>query len=147
MRRLHGVKVRPAFCTGSYSLAMVCLLIIAFVFKWSAMPISSPYGSIPIVDNPKIGNYADDCTGDGPPPLVVSIDKNQRVYVQKRLVRTGQFYSELRNELLIRRKEHPTAPFVALNVDKRVPMANVYALMKVFESLEIKMIKLIVSPR
>lgn len=146
MRRPHVEIFPPYFCIGSFSLAMAFFLIITFMFKWLAMPISSRYGSIPIVDNPKIEYYVDEGE-DGPPPLVVSIDKNQRMFIQKRIVKTSQFYSELRNELLIQRKEYPTAHFIALNIDKHVPMANVYALIKTFKSLEIERIILIVSQR
>ncbi len=147
MRRLIVEKLPSSFGNNCFSLVMSSLLILALIVlsfsKCLATPISS-YGSIPIVENPKVKNYSLRHEVRG---IVVSVDKYQRIFVEKKAVSASQVYAELRNELIDYRKKYPEAHFICLNADKHVPMANIYELIKMFQSLEIDMVVLIVSPQ
>jgi len=138
--------VTPALSISPFSTAMVLLLFIIIVPKLWGIPTSSPYGSIPKVRNPRIQNVEYNRCIEPLPTLVVSIDKNQRVFIRNKATAPSCVRVDLQNAVSSYRKEYPLHRYISLNADRRVPMGNIYALIKIFRSLEIERVGFIVEP-
>jgi biopolymer transport protein ExbD len=113
---------------------------------WIESPRYSRFGFLPAVDNPKI-TYQCKMGNCGPEKacIFVSIDKDCRLYIQRKAISVNRFYEDLRNEVMAQRKRDPIAYYICLNADKQVPMANIFELIRIFKSLEIERISLVTA--